>query len=860
MAGDKPTVTEVGPYVYREYRDKVDPLFDYEKVTYHPYKRFRFEPNLSDGNESDLITNVNPAYLGVLQKAGSEDKLVHEFTGPILHTIVGKLQGEFVDHLKEDLLPNVLKDLVVTADHQVAAYVNASHAAQTLKKAYDATVANLNTDGDEIAHKVQAAAALLLDPTFEADIPFSIRGVSSFRDGLELVGVEENVPLGILEGRDSTHPGWLTEPETGRGLREFMEIFNEKGAAGVAAAYGINEVGARLLMTYMHDYLFGDIVPNMVLNEPTADVSRRGLLDQWANGTFLIDGLAGSALGFELQNVTRISLSSARLMFDPSNHNSFLNPLGVVNWLDAQHMNQTAVQLMSSFGISKTQFEIVLQWLLRVRDDFVPAALVRQYAPIGVETPDDLAYAQWGSLAILDDRSVKEAMQDMPNVPEFAAFTRSVLHQTPVPLALNVSTARKLLAPSTISLLESANVASFRAEIQAGPPFPVLSVKYGLSENEALAVDQYFAYVQEQFVTPVITRAIKNGGGMFTTRNVTQWLWTYTDPLLTLIAGSSADFHLLTNLTSDEEARKRPADTLNTGAKHLHDIGTYIKWRGDTEVSYWKRPVKVEGSAGGMLGPDPSRSHKYLVWVPDIYRGIHVTYLGTMRHRDMPVYRYVVDPWDLESDSVNPDNSIYFMELRGMLNATSIYKAPLFYSKPHFLDSDPVVFEDVIGVTPASREHHDTFIDVDPITGVTFNSAKRIQLSAHISKTGLFYPKVGKAFVPLMWSSEEGEIGAKSASKYQENVREPIDSKRTITLAFGFSGGFLVLLGVVWFFVAHRRQRLLMHFSDRTMGNQQERQPLFNHRSPSFGPRGPPVGSLGHGVQCCECLLARVYQ
>ena len=53
-----------------------------------------------------------------------------------------------------------------------------------------------------------------------------------------------------------------------------------------------------------------------------------------------------------------------------------------------------------------------------------------------------------------------------------------------------------------------------------------------------------------------------------------------------------------------------------------------------------------------------------------------------------------------------------------MLNLTAVFvqNAPIFASKPHFLDADPGYRDNVTGLVP-DRSIHDSNLDIEPITG-----------------------------------------------------------------------------------------------------------------------------------------------
>uniref|UniRef100_A0A8C1GYK9 Scavenger receptor class B member 1 n=1 Tax=Cyprinus carpio TaxID=7962 RepID=A0A8C1GYK9_CYPCA len=65
LKGEKPTVVQRGPYVYREKRWKDNITFhDNHTVSYKEYRQYFFEESMSVGNESDLVTIPNMLVLG----------------------------------------------------------------------------------------------------------------------------------------------------------------------------------------------------------------------------------------------------------------------------------------------------------------------------------------------------------------------------------------------------------------------------------------------------------------------------------------------------------------------------------------------------------------------------------------------------------------------------------------------------------------------------------------------------------------------------------------------------------------------------------------------------------------------------
>ena len=67
-----------------------------------------------------------------------------------------------------------------------------------------------------------------------------------------------------------------------------------------------------------------------------------------------------------------------------------------------------------------------------------------------------------------------------------------------------------------------------------------------------------------------------------------------------------------------------------------------------------------------------------------------------------------------------------------MTNLTQTGNFPLYLTKPHFLEADPSLQSTVSGLDPDPVAHL-TYVDVEPISGVTFDTHKRVQLNMGLS-------------------------------------------------------------------------------------------------------------------------------
>lgn len=100
--------------------------------------------------------------------------------------------------------------------------------------------------------------------------------------------------------------------------------------------------------------------------------------------------------------------------------------------------------------------------------------------------------------------------------------------------------------------------------------------------------------------------------------------------------------------------------------------------------------------------------------------------------------RYGVQNKDSQNATMNPEEGwqYYNFAPSGMQNLTQVATLPLFISKPHFLDADPVLVASLNGLSP-NEEIHDTYIDIEPNTGALCRVHNRVQVNYQVNNYNL---------------------------------------------------------------------------------------------------------------------------
>jgi CD36 family len=292
---------------------------------------------------------------------------------------------------------------------------------------------------------------------------------------------------------------------------------------------------------------------------------------------------------------------------------------------------------------------------------------------------------------------------------------------------------------------------------------------------------------------------------MFTTRTVSELVWGYQAPLLETLAklepSLKTEFGLQQNLTTGDMARREHGfDIQETGKSSLQKIRYYTQWANKTYLTAWATPDanKVVGGDALSFPPGVSSDDTFTVFVDSIFR--HVKILSTKSDTEtvhgihLQIFR--LDNAEMKNASLVPKNAAYnAFGPSGVTNLTQATGAPIFMSKPHFLDADPWFREKVVGMTP-DRKKHDTIISVEPTTGVTMHAQKRLQVNVKIDPLILLNDRMESVYLPVAWFQEGSQIPEKEAKEFIRLIYGAQKMQKVLSYVGWVGGGVFLALAI----------------------------------------------------------------
>ncbi|XP_078088088.1 lysosome membrane protein 2-like isoform X2 [Mustelus asterias] len=299
---------------------------------------------------------------------------------------------------------------------------------------------------------------------------------------------------------------------------------------------------------------------------------------------------------------------------------------------------------------------------------------------------------------------------------------------------------------------------------------------------------------------------------LFQTHSVNEWLWGYEDAVLKLghqllpsiFPSSQFGFFYGTNGTGDGEY------LFNTGENDYMKLNEIITWNGQKSLNWWPSNFcnMINGTDGASFHSLVKKNEKLYVFAADICRSFYLTFEKELDVQGINAYRFVLPKEAFANDHPSnkgccPDG---ICPLSGVLNISVCRQgAPILISSPHFYNGDKRLVSDIGGMEP-NMEAHQTFLDIEPMTGIPVRAAKRMQINLHvesvkyIAQTGQMRTMV----LPVLFLNENAVIDDKSAAKLKAALYT-MNVVTYIPYVFLWIGILLCLISLILACVGWRR-------------------------------------------------------
>ncbi|XP_072228763.1 lysosome membrane protein 2-like isoform X2 [Leuresthes tenuis] len=304
------------------------------------------------------------------------------------------------------------------------------------------------------------------------------------------------------------------------------------------------------------------------------------------------------------------------------------------------------------------------------------------------------------------------------------------------------------------------------------------------------------------------------GSGLFTTRTVDELLWGYEDPLLARVASTNPDVEKVFGLMYKKNQSNDGEFVFHTGEQNYLDYGRIETWKGQRQLTFWSsnESNSIVGSDGGAFHPLLEKNERIYIFTPDLCRTIYMEFEKDVTVKGIPAYRFTPPRSVLASKEENPLNEGFCVTPKeclgtGLLKVSPCRKgAPVVASFPHFYLAEDKYVAAISGLSP-QRKHHQTFLDLNPTTGVIVRANKRAQVNILINKVPGFplTRALNDTVFPVMFLNESVVIDEASAARVQKLLLIA-SLVSNIPLIFVGLGGIMLIVLIILLVRAHQQK------------------------------------------------------
>lgn len=185
--------------------------------------------------------------------------------------------------------------------------------------------------------------------------------------------------------------------------------------------------------------------------------------------------------------------------------------------------------------------------------------------------------------------------------------------------------------------------------------------------------------------------------------------------------------------------------TVNSGVGNMKKLNVLDNFNGAPKMNYWASDDcnRIDGTDGSQFPPHLLDKKQHLqVFIKAFCRKFPLVFDSEVNIYDgVPAWRYKAPLNVFSHPDENPENQCFchtdsgVCPPSGVFNATLCFDAPIFSSFPHFLNGDPVLFKNIVGLKPDPAKHL-TYADIHPRLAFPIDGASRFQINVQVFKEG----------------------------------------------------------------------------------------------------------------------------
>lgn len=195
---------------------------------------------------------------------------------------------------------------------------------------------------------------------------------------------------------------------------------------------------------------------------------------------------------------------------------------------------------------------------------------------------------------------------------------------------------------------------------------------------------------------------------------------------------------------------------ISTGADDIANLQSIVEFDGTTEMSYWKTDYcnRIEGNtAAPFPRPITTDGHLYM-FSAGLCRSIQFQYIKQVSMGKLGLYRFGLSESLMAKSNANMCYCTDDFTCRSQMANLGPCKngAPMVASYPHFYMANQEDLDLIDGLRP-DEALHETYVDIEPTTGISLRGIKRVQLNMPFRRYANLpsLSEIREVMFPILW-------------------------------------------------------------------------------------------------------------
>ncbi|XP_066601238.1 protein croquemort-like isoform X2 [Prorops nasuta] len=246
-----------------------------------------------------------------------------------------------------------------------------------------------------------------------------------------------------------------------------------------------------------------------------------------------------------------------------------------------------------------------------------------------------------------------------------------------------------------------------------------------------------------------------------------------------------------------------------TGVNNFLGLGMIKEWNYSNQSKYYQGECGIVKGSNGDLWPPLPDNKTVSIFIPDMCTNVDLELEGTTVFQGLTGNRYISRESMLDNGTYVKSRECYCKDIdclpSGVMNISQCkFNAPAFVSLPHFYLADSSYRDAISGMNP-SKEKHETYLTVEPITGIPMEVKAQLQLNILVQPDDAMslFRNIPTTYIPILWFDQDTQL----TSEYSSLVKMILILSTTGYVTFFGIAAIGLFVSLIGLFIYIREKR-----------------------------------------------------